>query len=215
MLTSVGQRGDAKRVQEAGFSAYLVKPIHPSLLFDALSTVWGTSTQGVSAGLITRHTIAESGTLQVELSPKKEKVFHGRVLVVDDNQVNQKLTGLMLEKIGCQVDVTHNGLEAVKLVNQSAYDLVFMDCQMPVMDGYEATAKIRSHEASSRHTVIVAMTAHAMKEDCEKCLKSGMDDYMTKPIKKENLLEIMEKWIPERRANESERTGKELRAGNG
>lgn len=215
MLTSVGQRGDAKRMQEAGFSAYLVKPVHPSLLFDALSTVWGTSIEGVSVGLITRHTLAESGSLQLEPPPKTESLFRGRILVVDDNVVNQKVTANILQKIGCHVDVTNNGLEAVELVKRFAYDLVFMDCQMPVTDGYETTAKIRLDENRSRHSLIIAMTAHAMKGDREKCLKAGMDDYIAKPVKKENLLEIMEKWIPERRANESERAGEKFRARNG
>jgi len=106
-------------------------------------------------------------------------------------------------------------LNAVELVKRSDYDLVFMDCQMPVTDGYEATSKIRLHENGSRHTLIVAMTAHAMKGDRKKCMRAGMDDYLAKPIKKEDLLEILEKWIPERRANEPERTGEEFRVGKG
>ncbi len=200
MLTSIGQRGDAKRMREAGFSAYLVKPVSPSLLFDALSTVWGTSLEGIPTELITRHTLAESLQTQQEPPVKIVRPIHARVLVVDDNIVNQKMAVKMLEKLGCTTEVADNGLEAVKRVGKSTYDLVLMDCQMPEMDGYEATAKIRLQESSSKHTLIVAMTAHAMKGDRERCLKAGMDDYIAKPIKKENLFEMMEKWIsgPER-----------------
>jgi len=195
MLTSVGQRGDAKRVSEVGFSAYLVKPVSPSQLLDALSTVLGTYKEGISTTLITRHTLAESQTAEAVLVPKQEKPIHARILVVEDNAVNQRMAVRMLEKLGCRVDVAANGLEAVEMVERLKYDLVFMDCQMPEMDGYEATAEIRRREDASRHTLIIAMTAHTMQGDREKCLKAGMDDYIAKPIKKERLLEIMEKWM--------------------
>jgi len=195
MLTSVGQRGDAKRVSEVGFSAYLVKPVSPSQLLDALSTVLGTYKEGISTTLITRHTLAESQTAEAVPVPKQEKPIHARILVVEDNAVNQRMAVRMLEKLGCRVDVAANGLEAVEMVERLKYDLVFMDCQMPEMDGYEATAEIRRREDASRHTLIIAMTAHTMQGDREKCLKAGMDDYIAKPIKKERLLEIMEKWM--------------------
>ncbi len=196
MLTSIGQRGDAKRMKEAGFSAYLVKPVSPSLLFDVLSTVWGASIEGIPTELITRHTLAESPQTQQEAPVKIVRPIHARVLVVDDNIVNQKMAVKMLEKLGCTIEVADNGLEAVKKVEKSTYDLVLMDCQMPEMDGYEATTKIRLEENGSKHTLIIAMTAHAMQGDRERCLKAGMDDYIAKPIRKENLFEIMEKWIP-------------------
>ncbi len=196
MLTSVGQRGDAKRVSEAGFSAYLVKPVSPYHLLDALSTVWGTWKEGISTTLITRHTLAESQTPEAVPALKQEKPIRPQMLVVEDNAVNQRMAVRMLEKLGCRVDVAANGLEAVETVGRLKYDLVFMDCQMPEMDGYEATAEIRRREDASRHTLIIAMTAHTMQGDREKCLKAGMDDYIVKPIKKERLLEIMEKWIP-------------------
>jgi len=196
MLTSVGQRGDAKRFSEAGFSAYLVKPVSPSDLLDALSTVWGTWKEGISTTLITRHTLAESQTAEAVPARKQEKSVRPQMLVVEDNAVNQRMAVRMLEKLGCRVDVAANGLEAVETVGRLKYDLVFMDCQMPEVDGYEATAEIRRRENASRHTVIIAMTAHAMQGDREKCLEAGMDDYIAKPIKKERLLQIMGKWIP-------------------
>ncbi len=196
MLTSVGQRGDAKRVSEVGFSAYLVKPVSPSQLLDALSTVWGTWKEGISTTLITRHTLAESQTAKAVPVPKQEKPIRARMLVVEDNVVNQRMAVRMLEKLGCRVDVAANGLEAVAMVERLKYDLVFMDCQMPEMDGYEATAEIRRREDASKHTLIIAMTAHTMQGDREKCLKAGMDDYIAKPVKKESLLKLLEKWMP-------------------
>jgi CheY-like chemotaxis protein len=116
------------------------------------------------------------------------------VLVVEDNAVNQKIAVRMLEKIGCRVDVAANGAEALKKAAQSPYDLIFMDCQMPEMDGYEATAEIRRCEGQSKHTPIIAMTAHTMQGDREKCLQTGMDDFLPKPVKKETLSEILQKW---------------------
>ena len=195
MLVSVGQRGDAKRMRETGFSAYLVNPVSPSHLFDALSMLWGVRTGGMATELITRHTIAESRVAKgIPDAEKKKQPLSPHVLVVEDNIVNQRMAVRLLEKIGCVVDVAVNGLEAVERVEQSTYDLVFMDCQMPEMDGYEATAEIRRHENGSKHIPIIAMTAHAMQGDREKCLRAGMDDYIPKPIKKETLTEIIQKW---------------------
>ena len=200
MLTSVGRRGDAKRMAEAGFTAYLVKPVSPSQLLDTLSTVWGTWIAGMSIELITRHTLAESQTAKTTPATKTEKFKHAHVLVVEDNIVNQKLVTRMLEILDCSVDVAANGLEAVELVKKLTYDLVFMDCQMPEMDGYEATAEIRRYEDTSKHTPIIAMTAHTMQGDREKCLEAGMDDYVPKPIKKQSVSEMIKKWGPGREA---------------
>jgi signal transduction histidine kinase/CheY-like chemotaxis protein len=195
MLTSVGQRGDAKRMTEAGFAAYLVRPIPPSRLLDALSTVWGTWREGISAGLITRHTLAESRPVQSTSDVEMEKPLHPHVLVVEDNEINQKVAVRMLEKLGCSVDVATNGQEAVERIEQRTYDFVLMDCQMPDMDGYEAAAEIRRREAGSRHTTIIATTAYAMEGDREKCLRAGMDDYIAKPIKKEVVFKMINRWV--------------------
>ncbi len=121
-------------------------------------------------------------------------MISAHVLVVEDNPVNQRMAVRMLEKMGCRVDVAANGAEALKKAAQSLYDLIFMDCQMPEMDGYEATAEIRRCEGHSKHTLIIAMTAHTMQGDREKCLQAGMDDFLPKPVKKETLSEILQKW---------------------
>ena len=193
MVVSIGQRGDAKRVIEAGFAAYLVKPISPVQLFDALATLWGTHTEGIATELITRHTIAESRAAKT-ISVREERPISAYILVAEDNLVNQKMVVRMLEKMGCRVDLAANGAEAVKRAVPSTYDLIFMDCQMPEMDGYEAAAEIRRRENGSKHTPIIAMTAHAMPGDREKCLQAGMDDYIPKPIKRESLSDVFKKY---------------------
>ncbi len=123
-----------------------------------------------------------------------EHLKHPRlhVLVTDDNAVNQKVAQRMLEKLGCRVDIAANGLEAVAASRKIPYDLIFMDCQMPVMDGFETTAEIRRGE--TRRTPIVAMTAHAMKSARRKCLQAGMDDFLAKPVTAAQLRGVLRKW---------------------
>ncbi len=220
MLTSMGQRGDANLLKEAGFAAYLTKPVRPSQLLDVLSAVWVASVQGVELDMVTRHTLAEARADGERSAPSKGLPVKARVLVAEDNIVNQKVAARMLEKLGCRVDVAANGKEAIEMLERLPYDLVFMDCQMPEMDGFEATAAIRAREASgakrkasdedgfdTRHSTdntqhskvthipIVAMTANAMKGDRERCLEAGMDDYLSKPVRSEELLGMLEKWV--------------------
>ncbi len=195
MLTPVGRRGDARRLQEAGFAAYLVKPVRPSQLMDALATVWGARTLDMPTELVTRHTLAESRAAKTPPPPETSRHIRAYVLVVEDDIVNQKVAAGMLEELGCRVDVTTNGREAVERFEQLPYDLVFMDCQMPEMDGYEATIEIRRREAPTQHTPIIAMTAHNMEGDREKCLAAGMDDYASKPIRPDRLQKILERWV--------------------
>jgi two-component system sensor histidine kinase/response regulator len=199
MLASVGYRGDAKRMAEAGYAAYLMKPDLPSHLFDALSAAWGARKEGISTGLITRHTLAESRASKISSTQRPPHAKQTRVLVAEDHAVNQKLAARTLEILGCSVDLAVNGAEAVGKAEKSVYDLVFMDCQMPGMDGYQATLEIRQREPRSRHIPIIAMTAHTMEGTRERCLGSGMDDYITKPFQKEDFERMLEKWVPRKR----------------
>ncbi len=197
MLSSRGRRGDAKRMSEAGFAAYLTKPARPSTLLDALRTVWANSRNPSEARpLVTRHSLAES------VSPAKAPVSVGQdavgphVLVVEDNAVNQMVALRMLQRLGCRIALAGDGEKALEMIKNAAYDIVFMDCQMPVMDGYEATAEIRRREGSGKHSVIVAMTANAMQGDRERCIAAGMDDYVSKPVNKQEIIAILKRYVP-------------------
>ncbi|MCP9469726.1 MAG: response regulator [Nitrospira sp.] len=191
LLTSLGRRGDAKRAQEVGFAAYLTKPIRRSQLLDCLKLVLAgggsgdASPEGVPTGIITSHVVSE-----VRAS------LRGHVLLVEDNPVNQKVAVKMLEKLGCRVDVAGNGKEAVEAMERIRYALVFMDCQMPEMDGFEATRIIREREGTAHHTPIIAMTANAMAEDRKQCLKAGMDDFVSKPVTAQALIAVLNRWLP-------------------
>jgi PAS domain S-box-containing protein len=197
MLSSRGRRGDARQAKEAGFAAYLSKPTKPPDLFDVLKTVWSNSKQSPgSFPLVTRYTLAEAvGACQEKRTVAKDAV-KPRVLVVDDNPVNQRVASSLLQRLGCRVDVAANGQEAVDMLDTIPYDIIFMDCQMPVMDGFEATKEIRRREAGELHSTIVAMTANAMKRDRELCFEAGMDDYIAKPISKAGLAELLKKHLP-------------------
>ncbi|MDP6546897.1 MAG: response regulator [Phycisphaerae bacterium] len=187
MLTSAARRGDAKRFSDADFAAYLVKPIKQSQLLDCLQTVVGQAANPLSRAtkpIVTRHTIAEG---------RKPRAH---ILLAEDNIANQKVALLILErKLGYRVDVVADGSEAVDALSQRDYDLVLMDCQMPEIDGYQASGVIRDPDSTVRnHDIpIVAMTANALKGDREKCLAAGMDDYVVKPIKPEALAAAIER----------------------
>ncbi len=186
LLTSLGQRGDGKDAQQAGIDAYLCKPIRQSQLYAAMATVMSVSLASSPAQLITRHHLAVA---QAQRRP--------RVLLAEDSEVTQKVAARMLEQFGCRVDVVSNGHEAVEAMSRLPYDCIFMDCQMPEMDGYEATAAIRVQEADSGgHVPIIAMTANAMQGDRERCLEAGMDDYVSKPVRSAKLAPMLEKWAP-------------------
>ncbi len=188
MLTSSGQRGDAARCRELGISAYLTKPVKQSSLLDAIMTLLGTKVveKDLSTSLLTRHSIRENNN-----------AF--RILITEDNKVNQKVALKMLEKLGYSADIAENGEEALSALEAHPYDLVFMDCQMPVMDGYESTQEIRNPASKVlNHKIpIVAMTANAMKGDSEKCFEAGMDDYISKPVDPKSLISILDKWLIE------------------
>jgi PAS domain S-box-containing protein len=197
MLSSRGRRGDARLAKDAGFAAYLTKPTKGPALLEVLKAVWSNARN--SAGdqpLVTRFTVAEAaGVFQEKRSIFKDSV-RPRVLVVDDNPVNQRVASSLLQRLGCRVDVAANGKEAVDTLDTIPYDIVFMDCQMPVMDGFEATKEIRRREGSELHSTIIAMTANAMKRDRDLCLEAGMDDYIAKPISKSGLAELLRTHLP-------------------
>jgi len=191
MLTSLGHRGDANRLKAIGFSGYLVKPVKPSVLFDTLITTLGKSVDKAlkTEQLVTRHSLADD-SIQIKTEGGK-----ARILLAEDNIVNQKVALKLLEKLHYLADSVANGKEALEALSRLPYDAVLMDCQMPEMDGYEATKEIRRIENQEKHIPIIAMTAHAMKSDKEKCLKAGMDDFITKPVDPKALGEVLHKWI--------------------
>ncbi|MCZ6680549.1 MAG: response regulator [Candidatus Poribacteria bacterium] len=188
LLTSIGQRGDADRIKDAGFSGYLTKPIKPSRLFDCITTVLSGNQQKEEIGKVP---LAVPGTLT------ESQRMHVDILLVEDNPVNQRVAARILQKAGYQsCDVASDGLEAMDALSNFSYDLILMDCQMPEMDGFEATAAIRSREKKrGTHVPIIAMTANAMLGDRERCLNAGMDDYISKPVKPDDLVAIVEKWV--------------------
>jgi signal transduction histidine kinase/DNA-binding response OmpR family regulator len=192
MLTSAGHRGDAARCQELGVAAYLLKPIRQSELREAIARVLGAREQDGAIPLITRFSLQDA----------REPSAFLRVLLAEDNLVNQRLAVRLLEKRGHRVVVAGNGREALQALEKDSFDLVFMDVQMPEMDGLEATAAIRERETrSGLHQPIIALTAHAMKGDREKCLAGGMDGYLTKPIRPQELDDILEDYLARRLAS--------------
>jgi len=195
LLTSAGSAGDGPRLEKAGFAGYLVKPTRADTLRDVLATVWAAK-QGIQkvTGITTRHSVAEARAVAPEPAPETTDSRKWRVLVAEDNIVNQKVAKRMLEKLGCIVDVAANGEEAVQMWSQLPYDVVFMDVQMPEMDGLAATRAIRNREPEDRHTPVIAMTANAMEGDQEICLEAGMDDYLAKPVNMNECRDVLEKW---------------------
>ncbi len=178
ILTSGGSRGDAARCKELGVSAYLMKPIKQSDLFEGIMAA--ISGEGETGEIITRHSIREN---RMRLD----------ILLAEDHAVNRTLVVRMIEKWGHQIRAVENGRQAVEAINEHKFDLVLMDCQMPEMDGYQATAAIRKKEKETgEHLPIVAMTAHAMKGDRERCLDAGMDEYITKPIRRDRFFEVLD-----------------------
>jgi two-component system, sensor histidine kinase and response regulator len=185
MLTSTGHLGDAARCRELGISAYLVKPIRQGELLEAVCNVLKQASGDESSRLITRHSLRE----------ERNKL---RVLLAEDNAVNQTLAVRILEKRGYSVTVAGNGREALAALQKEEFDLILMDVQMPEMDGFETTAAIRQTEKQSGKRIpIVAMTAHALKGDEERCLAGGMDGYVSKPIRTNELFATIERVIAE------------------
>ena len=184
VLTSMGKRGDAKRLQKLGCAGYLLKPIKQEMLFNALVRVMNekAALPPGTGRLVTRHLV------------KEEKRRKQRILLVEDNPVNQKVAIALLQKDGHSVEMVENGKKAVEKIIANTYNLVLMDVQMPVLDGISATRQIRAWEAGVSHIPIIAMTAHAMQGDRERCLEAGMDDYLSKPLDKRSLFTMIDRW---------------------
>jgi signal transduction histidine kinase/CheY-like chemotaxis protein len=185
MLSSSGQSADVVRCRELGIAAYLTKPVKQSELFDVI------------AGLVSS-TQQKGNQAKIELPQIDEFAeHHYKILLAEDNPVNQKLAVRLLERKGHNVVVANNGLEAVQAVKREYFDLILMDVQMPELNGYEATKAIREMEDTlGRHIPIIAMTAHAMKGDRERCLQEGMDSYISKPIATKELYRVIQEFGP-------------------
>jgi len=172
--------------------------------------IWKNKTSRIPNLIITRHNVIEAHQAAGKKQEKKWKSLDTKVLVVDDALMNQKVITLMLKYFECQTDVASNGKEALEKAGKKSYDIIFMDCQMPEMDGIETTTLIRKSEAQSgKHTPIIAMTAFVLKGDREKCFAAGMDDYITKPLSERNVRRILEKWLKNEKFSFSEQTSDE------
>ncbi|MBF0543880.1 MAG: response regulator [Candidatus Riflebacteria bacterium] len=188
MMTSTGNRGDTVTLEKIGFSGYFSKPVRQAELRDCIRIVMGRSKHAIKIAethIITKHTIAESIKRRV------------KILIAEDNVVNQQVAIAILKKFGYRADAVANGQEAISALENIPYDIVFMDCQMPEMDGFDATVSIRSKNSKVRNpkVPIIALTANAMRGDKEKCLQAGMDDYLSKPIRPEEVSSCLEKWL--------------------
>jgi signal transduction histidine kinase/CheY-like chemotaxis protein len=193
MMTSIGDCGDAKRFRDIGFAAYLTKPVKPVQLFECLTTVEGMADRRknqLSSPIVTPHSLAEN----------KKQLF--RILLAEDNLINQNVAFFLLKKLGYHVDIVNNGKEAVAALEKTNYHLVLMDCRMPELDGYGATVAIRSpgSKVINPQVPIIALTASAMKGDRDKCIAAGMDDYLTKPINALELVDMLDRYLTSNKA---------------
>jgi PAS domain S-box-containing protein len=189
LLTSLDRSGDMKRFADIGFSAYLTKPVRARELLSCLgkalahdAQVWHMHSQPI----ITR------GTL---IATEAKRQYSGKVLLVEDNAINQRVARRFLERLGCDVHVVADGAQAVEAYEREPWSFILMDMQMPVMDGIEATRRIRTLEGDQRHTPIVALTANVMMGQLERCLEAGMDDYLTKPLDISRLQDVLDRFI--------------------
>jgi CheY-like chemotaxis protein/HPt (histidine-containing phosphotransfer) domain-containing protein len=190
LLTSLSKDLSTQSIASTGFRGYLIKPLHMEDLRVVLTLVW--AQRGSKAQHLITRQVAQG---QAALEAQAPRDGHARVLVVDDNPINLKVAARNLEKLGCEVHTATDGRQAVELLQELEVELVFMDVQMPVMDGFEATRAIRQREAGTGARVpIVAMTAHAMAGYREQCLDAGMDGYITKPLRLSEMARVLSRW---------------------
>ncbi|MCP4022685.1 MAG: response regulator, partial [Desulfobacteraceae bacterium] len=192
VLTSVGMLGDGKKCKEIGIDGYLTKPVRQGELKNFAGFVLGMSKipKAMEKNLVTRHTLNEA------------KINDIHVLLVEDYETNQKLAVKQLENAGFEVKLAEHGQKAVEYFLKGEFDIILMDIQMPVMDGYKATSRIREIEDPDNKTPIIAMTAHAIQGYRDQCIKAGMDDYITKPLRKAKLLAMIYKWVKHKDGND-------------
>ncbi|MEJ2054223.1 MAG: response regulator [Calditrichaceae bacterium] len=192
MMSSIGQRGDAAKIKESGFAAFLTKPVNKNRIYRCLVEVMNTKhAERKEPEIITKHSLAESRL---------------RVLIVEDNIINQKVAKKLLEKMDCRVHCVANGLEAVNAVKSMPFDIILMDCMMPEMDGFEATKTIRSLDGDIKDIPVIALTAAAREEDKERCFHSGMNDYIAKPVNLKTLSAKVKKWSQPDQSNSNDMT---------
>ena len=204
LLSSSGQRLEAAESHLLGFAASMTKPVRASELFDCLITSLHSGDAGQRAAVAKPATHSDTEVL-------------GMILLVEDNHVNQMVGSKVLQKLGYSFAIANNGVEAVDAfrTGPGTYDAVLMDCQMPEMDGYQATVAIRDLEGTARHTPIIAMTAAAMEGDREACMAAGMDDFISKPVRLEAVAEVLARWISRSEPDEDPGTGATTDAGDG
>jgi CheY-like chemotaxis protein len=189
MLTSLGNHLDAEDMKKAGIEACVLKPVKQSRLFDRLADV-------MASHLTRRSARVASGPLPVvpaKAEPHRKKVH---ILLAEDNRINQMVAQGLLQNLGYTCTTVANGVEVLEALKTKPYEIILMDCQMPEMDGYETTRRIRAAEFASPPRII-AMTANAMRGESEKCLEAGMDDYMSKPVRLDTLRDTIARWLPE------------------
>ncbi len=189
ILTSGWKRREARAWEELGLAGHLTKPVKPAQLLNCITLVLGRHVAAPAAPATVTEATLEHAEERARL----------RILLVEDNQVNQKVAAAVLRRVGYRCDVVSDGSQAVERLGRQRYDIVLMDCQMPEMDGYEATRRIREIESGrpgEARLPIIAMTANALTGDRERCLAAGMDDYVTKPVKPEALYELLRRWGP-------------------
>jgi CheY-like chemotaxis protein len=186
LMTSVGEKDDIEAARQDGFSGMLSKPIRRKALFDRLS-------------FLQEGKQRKAPEVHSRESENRAESQKPRLLLVEDNRVNQVVAVRLLEKLGYQVDTAVNGKEALGELSKQSYELVLMDCQMPEMDGFEATRLIRRGIGGIKNSQvpIVALTAHALKGDREKCIKAGMNAYLSKPLNPHELQDILDTWLPD------------------